>query len=141
MLKQLNLIVDLDSPEVWLHEWVFFKQTVPMAMDNLSIAQHRHSLHYAHIHSLQYACIRMLINLNCKFLKGDFVNLEREVPTTLNVKIWHTILHVKEVLYLRGRMDKNAENILRIALMVTFPLRDFATRIGGGCYIPLLSQQ
>lgn len=56
--KNLNLVVDLDDPEVWtqcLHERVeFFKRAMPMAMKNLSTTQYRDTLQYARIRSGAY---------------------------------------------------------------------------------------
>jgi hypothetical protein len=63
-----------------------------MAMENLSIAQHRDTLHYARIHSGAYQPQLR------RFRQGDYVYLQRESPTTLDVKAGHTILRVKEVL-------------------------------------------
>ena len=63
-----------------------------MAMENLSIAQHRDTLRYARICSGAY---RPQLR---KFWQGDYVYFQREAPTTLNVKAGRTILRVKEVL-------------------------------------------
>ena len=63
-----------------------------MAMENLSIAQHRDTL--------RYACIRNGVyrpQLR-RFSKGDYIYLQREVPTTLDIKARHTILCVKDIL-------------------------------------------
>jgi hypothetical protein len=44
--------VDLDSPATWTKviakRAVLYKRVMPMAMENLSIAQHRDTLRYAH---------------------------------------------------------------------------------------------
>jgi len=63
-----------------------------MAMENLSIAQHRDTLRYARIRSGAY---RPQLR---RFRQGDYVYLQREAPTTLDVKAGRTILRVKEVL-------------------------------------------
>ena len=63
-----------------------------MAMENLSIAQHRDTLCYTRIHSGAYQPQLR------RFRQGDYVSLQREAPTTLDVKAGHTILQVKEVL-------------------------------------------
>ena len=56
--EKLTLVVDLDDPDVWaqcLHNRVeFFEKDMPMAMENLSIAQHRDTLRYARIRSGAY---------------------------------------------------------------------------------------
>jgi hypothetical protein len=44
----MDQVVDLDSPSTWakviVERAVFFKRVTPMAMDNLSIAQHQNTL-------------------------------------------------------------------------------------------------
>uniref|UniRef100_A0A7I4EYT7 Uncharacterized protein n=2 Tax=Physcomitrium patens TaxID=3218 RepID=A0A7I4EYT7_PHYPA len=55
IFEKLASILELDEPDVWaqcLYDWTkFFKQTMSMAMKNLSIAQYCNTLQYAHIHS------------------------------------------------------------------------------------------
>ena len=63
-----------------------------MAMENLSIAQHRDTLRYARIRSGAY---RPQLR---RFSMGDYVYLQREAPTTLDVRAGRTILRVKDVL-------------------------------------------
>ena len=63
-----------------------------MAMETLSIAQHRDTLRYARIRSSAY---RPQLR---RFSKGDYVYLQREAPTTLDVKARRTILHFKDLL-------------------------------------------
>ena len=64
---------------------------MPIAMDNLSIAQHRDTLRYARIRSGVY---RPQLR---RFRQGDYVYLQCEVTTTLDVRAGRTILQVKEV--------------------------------------------
>jgi hypothetical protein len=49
---QMDQVVNLDSPPTWARviaeKAVLFKRVMPMAMENLSIAQHRNTLQYAH---------------------------------------------------------------------------------------------
>ena len=94
--EKLAPIVDLDDPEVWAQTLQdraeFFKRAMPMAMENLSIAQHRDTLRYARIRSGSY---RPQLR---RFKVGDYVYLQREAPTTLDVKAGRTILRVREVL-------------------------------------------
>jgi hypothetical protein len=63
-----------------------------MAMENLSIAQHCDRLRYARIRSGAY---RPQLR---RFWQGDYVYLQREAPTTLDVRVGRTILWVKVVL-------------------------------------------
>jgi len=48
IVAQINQVVDLDSPTTWVRviikKVVLFKRVMPMAMENLSIAQHRDTL-------------------------------------------------------------------------------------------------
>ena len=56
--EKLHPVVDLDDPEVWaqtLQDQVeYFQKAMPMALENLAIAQHRDRLRYAHIRSGAY---------------------------------------------------------------------------------------
>ena len=56
--ENLTPVVDLDDPDVWaqcLYDRAeFFKKAMPMAMENLSIAQHRDTLRYACVRSGAY---------------------------------------------------------------------------------------
>ena len=63
-----------------------------MAMENLATAQHRDTLRYACI------CSRTYRPQLRRFSTGDDVYLQREAPTTLDVKAGRTILCVKDVL-------------------------------------------
>ncbi len=49
---QMDQVVDLDSPTTWAkviaERAILFRRVMPMAMENLSIAQHRDTLRYAH---------------------------------------------------------------------------------------------
>ncbi len=50
--------MDLDSPATWakviVERVVLFRKVMPMAMENLSITQHRHTLWYAFTRSGSY---------------------------------------------------------------------------------------
>ena len=63
-----------------------------MAMENLNIAQHPDTLRCARICNGAY---RPQVR---RFSKGDYVYLQREAPTTLDVKAGRTVLRVKVVL-------------------------------------------
>ena len=56
--EKLTALVDLDDHDVWaqcLHDRAkFFKKAMPMAMESLSIVQHRDTLRYACIRSRVY---------------------------------------------------------------------------------------
>jgi hypothetical protein len=63
-----------------------------MALENLSIAQHRDTLRYATIRGGGY---RPQV---CRFCPGDYVYLQQTAPTTLDVTAGRIILQVREVL-------------------------------------------
>jgi hypothetical protein len=52
IIVQMDQVVDLDSLATWARviakRVVLFRRVMPMAMENLSIAQHRDTLRYAH---------------------------------------------------------------------------------------------
>jgi len=52
IVAQMDQVVDLDSPTTWARviaeRATLFRRVMPMAMENLSIAQHRDTLRYAH---------------------------------------------------------------------------------------------
>jgi hypothetical protein len=52
IVAQMDQVVDLDSPAIWARviteRVALFRRVMPMAMENLSITQHRDSLRYAH---------------------------------------------------------------------------------------------
>jgi hypothetical protein len=51
IVAQMDQVVDLESPATWVKviaERVVLFRREPMAMENLSIAQHRDTLRYAH---------------------------------------------------------------------------------------------
>ena len=56
--EKLAHVVDLDDPNVWAEclqkQAQFFQRAMPMAIENLSIAQHCNTLRYACIHSGAY---------------------------------------------------------------------------------------
>ena len=65
---------------------------MPMAMENLFIAQLHNTLRYARIHSGAY---RPQLR---RLWQGDYVYYQREEPTTLDIKAGRIILRLKEVL-------------------------------------------
>jgi hypothetical protein len=87
--------VDLDSPATWAKviakRATLFKRVMPMAMENLSIAQHRNTLWYAHTQGGSYKPkVR-------QFDVGDFVYLQRQPNDTLDISSSHTILRIKAI--------------------------------------------
>ncbi|CAM6074806.1 unnamed protein product [Sphagnum tenellum] len=55
---QMDQVMDLDSPTTWARvnaeRATLFRRVMPMAMENLSIAQHRDTLRYAHTRGGNY---------------------------------------------------------------------------------------
>ncbi len=73
IVVQMDQVVDLDFPATWAKviakRVTLFRRVMPMAMENLSIAQHQDTLWYAHTRSDSYKPkVR-------QFDVGDFVYL------------------------------------------------------------------
>jgi hypothetical protein len=73
IVTQMDQVMDLDSPTTWFRviteKTILFMRVMPMAMENLSIAQHRDTLQYAHTQGGSYKPkVR-------QFDVGDFVYL------------------------------------------------------------------
>ncbi len=73
IVAQMDQVVDLDSLTTWARviakRATLFRKVMPMAMVNLSIAQHQDTLRYAHTQSASYKPkVR-------QFDVGDFVYL------------------------------------------------------------------
>jgi hypothetical protein len=72
---QIDHVVDLDSPTTWAkviaERAALFKRVMPMAMENLSIAQDQNTLRYAHTQGGSY---KLKVR---QFDVGDFVYLQR----------------------------------------------------------------
>jgi len=92
---QMDQVVDLDSPTIWVkviaERAALFKRVMPMAMENLSIAQHRDTLRYAHTRGGSYK------HKVRQFDVGDFVYLQRQPNDTLNASSNRTILKIKAI--------------------------------------------
>jgi len=91
--SEMNQVVDLDSVSTWAkvisERAALFKRVMPMAMENLAIAQHRDTLRYAHTRGGSYQPkVR-------KFEVGDFVYLQRQPNDTLDTSTSRTILRIK----------------------------------------------
>ena len=89
-------VVNLDDPDMWVQACeqraTLFKRIMPMALENLTIAQHRDTLRYATIRGGGY---RPRVR---RYELGDYVYLQQTAPTTLDVIVGRIILRVREVL-------------------------------------------
>jgi hypothetical protein len=87
--------VDLDSPTTWAkviaEKVALFKRVMPMAMENLSIAQHRDTLRYAHTRGGSYKLKVRQVDV------GDFVYLQRQPNDTLDTSFSCTVLRIKAI--------------------------------------------
>jgi hypothetical protein len=88
--------IDLDDPlmcaAILRERAVLFQKVMPMAFDNLAIAQHRDTLRYAHTRSGEF-----LPKLK-RFEEGDLVYLRRQLADSMDPKSGRIILRVKKVL-------------------------------------------
>ncbi len=95
IVAQIDQVVDLDSPATWarviVEKVVSFKKVMPMAMENLSIAQHQDTLWYAHTRGGGYKPKVKQFNV------GDFVYLQRQVNDTLDTSSNYIILKIKAI--------------------------------------------
>ncbi len=87
--------MDLDSPATWakviIERVALFRKVMPMAMENLFIAQHRNTLRYAHTRGGSYKPkVR-------QFDVGDFVYLQQQPNDTLDTSYGHTILKINMI--------------------------------------------
>jgi PHD-finger len=93
---QVEPAVDFDDPEVLrqvMHDRAeVFKHRVPAAWGNLRIAQHRDQLWYARLQGGGY-----MPQLR-RFRVGDLVYMQRQVPSTLDIKAGRNIYRVIELL-------------------------------------------
>ena len=94
--REVQTVVNLDDPTTWIQvceaRAKLFRQAMPMAFDNLAIAQHRDTLRYATIRGRGY---RPQLR---RFAKGDYVYLQQTAPTTLDITAGRIILRVRRVL-------------------------------------------
>jgi transposase InsO family protein len=104
-----TVLANMDNPDTWAlvseQRAELFKRVMPMALENLSIAQHRDTLRYATIRGGGY---RPQVR---RFCPRDYVYLQQTAPTTLDVTTGRIILRVREVLgsgllLLEGRDSK-----------------------------------
>jgi PHD-finger len=89
-------VLHLDDLDTWVRACSqraeLFRRIMPMAFENLAIAQHRDTLRYATIRGGGY---RPSIR---RFHPGDYVYLQQTAPTTLDVTAGRIILRVRRVL-------------------------------------------
>ncbi len=94
--RKVSGVVQFDNLDLWFQvcseRAELFRRVMPMAFQNLSIAQHHDKLMYATIRGGGY---RPSIR---RFSPGDFVYLQQVAHTTLDVVAGRTILRVREVL-------------------------------------------
>jgi len=91
----MDQVVNLDSLATWARVIVkraaLFKRVMPMAMENMSIAQHRDTLRYAHTRGGSY---KPKVK---QFDVGDFVYLQRQPNDTLDTFFDRIILRIKAI--------------------------------------------
>jgi len=90
----MDQVMDLDSPTTWVKVIVeraaIFRRVMPMAMENLSIAQHQDTLQYAHTRGGSY---KPKVK---QFDVGDFVYLQQP-NDILDISSSCTILRIKAI--------------------------------------------
>jgi hypothetical protein len=95
IIAQMDQVVDLDSLATWVkviaERVALFKRVMPMAMENLSIAQHQDTLRYAHTRGGNYKPKAR------QFDVGDFVYFQRQPNDTLDTSSSRTILKIKAI--------------------------------------------
>ncbi len=87
--------MDLDFLATWAkviaERAVLLRRLMPMAMENLSIAQHRDTLRYAHTQGGRYKLKAR------QFDVGDFVYLQRQPNDTPDTSSNRTFLRIKVI--------------------------------------------
>jgi hypothetical protein len=91
----LQKVVDLDSPEEWVRlineRAKVFERHMPIAFNNLAVAQHRDMLRYTKTRSETYE-----LKLQ-RFVAGDFVYLNWQQADSLDLRVGRLVLKVKSV--------------------------------------------
>ena len=89
------VLANMDNLDTWAQvceqRAELYKQVMSMALENLTIAQHRDTLRYATILGGGY---RPQVR---RFTPGDYVYLQQAAPTTLDVTAGRVILRVREM--------------------------------------------
>jgi hypothetical protein len=87
--------VDLDFPAAWARviakRVVLLRRVMPMAMENLSIAQHQDTLQYAHTRGGSY---KLKVR---QFDVGDNVYLQWQLNDILDTSSSYVILKIKAI--------------------------------------------
>lgn len=96
MRRDVAIVVHPDDPNVWVQACeqraTLFKIVMPVALENLAIAQYRDTLRYATIPGGRY---RPRVR---HYEPGDYIYLQQTTPTTLDVTAGRIILRVRAVL-------------------------------------------
>ena len=94
--RDVASVVNFDDLDVGIQaceqQATLFKRAMPIALENLTIAQHRDTLRYATIRGGGY-CPRLR-----RYELGDYVYLQQTTPTTLDVTAGRIILRIRAVL-------------------------------------------
>jgi hypothetical protein len=107
--KVYSKVADLDDPKTWARvvekRARVFQKEMPIAFNNLAIAQHRDTLRNAHTRSGDYKPKLK------RFEVGDLVYLKRQKADSMDPRVGRTILHIVKVepngrLLLEGRDRK-----------------------------------
>jgi len=95
IVAQMDQVVDLNSPTTWARviaeKVTLFRRVMPMAMENLSITQHRDTLRYAHTQGGSYKPKVKWFDI------GDFVYLKQWLNDILDTSSDRTILRIKVI--------------------------------------------
>jgi hypothetical protein len=95
IVAQTDQVVDLDSLATWARviaeRATLFRKVMRMAMENLSIAQHRNTLWYAHTQCGSYKPKVRQFDVN------DFVYFQRQPNDILDTSSSRTILRIKAI--------------------------------------------
>ncbi len=96
IVSQMDQVVDLDFPAAWVKviakRATLFRRFIPMAMENLSIVEHRNTLRYAHTRGDNY---KPKVK---QFDVGDFVYVQRQPNDTLDSSSSRTFLRIKAIM-------------------------------------------
>jgi len=96
IVTRMDQVVDLDSPATWAkviaERATLFRRVMPMAMENLSIAQHRNTLWYAHTGGGSY---KLKVR---QFDVSDFTYFQWQPNDILYTSSNHTILRIKVIM-------------------------------------------
>jgi hypothetical protein len=109
IMKVYSKVVDLDDPKTWVRiieeRAKMFEREMPIAFNNLAIAQHRDTLRYAHTRSGDYKPKLK------RFEVEDLVYLKRQRADSMDPRVEKIILRVVKIepngrLLLEGRDRK-----------------------------------